>query len=428
MRKVVRITGLIVALGLYGCDAPSDDAKPPVAEAQLPAKPFINVTLTPAGQAAVQAQNAFTVDLYAAVAAKDTGDLLLSPASIVGALNLASAGARGTTAAAFAKALHSPADAHPGWGELLRASQIAAKDRIVSINNAIWIDKKTQIVPSYAALVQKHYGAALKGADLSGNPDASAAEINRWVARQTRNRIPAIIAPDAINSQTRVVLVNAAYFKGVWQAEFEKDYTQTEDFIRADATRIKMPLMHQTAWFRFWRAPGRFRAIAMPYREGETEMVAFLPDAPSGLPALEQKMKAGGLSGWIAKLKASEEKEVILTLPKFKLERDYELNEPLAALGLGVAFALGADFSAMGADTDGNGLYINRTVHRSFIELDEKGTVAAAVTSAEAGAAAAEISEPPPEFRADHPFLFLIRDTRTGAILFIGRFVGDARA
>jgi serpin B len=217
-----------------------------------------------------------------------------------------------------------------------------------------------------------------------------------------------------------MVLTNAIYFKGDWQTPFTKAYTEEDDFHLSPARNVKAPLMHLTEGFNYFDG-GKFQALEIPYESGDLSMIVFLPRDIGGLPALEELLTASHMKQWLDQLQPVP--EVILTLPKFQMTRQFGLAGTLAAMGMPRAFdAAAADFSGM---TGNHELFISAVIHKAFIDVNEKGTEAAAATAVVMEKAMAMPPRfqppPPPVFRADHPFIFLIRDNRSGGILFMGR-------
>jgi serpin B len=244
--------------------------------------------------------------------------------------------------------------------------------------------------------------------------------INQWIEQKTDNKIKDLLQPGVLNSRTKMVLTNAIYFKGDWQTPFEKAWTEEADFHLSPAKNVKAPLMHLTEGFDYFDG-GKFQALAIPYESGDLSMIVFLPRDVGGLPALEESMTASHMKQWLDQLQPIP--EVILTLPKFQMTRQFGLAGTLAAMGMPSAFdATAADFSGM---TGKRELLISAVIHKAYINVDEKGTEAAAATAVVMEKAMAMPPRfqppPPPVFRADHPFVFLIRDNRSGSILFLGR-------
>jgi serpin B len=223
---------------------------------------------------------------------------------------------------------------------------------------------------------------------------------------------------------TRLVLTNAIYFKGNWQDQFDKDSTQNEEFHLSATQFVMAPLMHRTGSYRYYDG-GTFQALELPYVGNELTTVVFLPKDTEGLPALEQSFTSAAAGDWLRKLEPVN--KVVLTLPRFTMTQQFELSSVLSKMGMPHAFTDAADFSGMTGKPD---FTISAAIHKAYIDVNETGTEAAAATSVvmRATMARQEFPEPPPiVFRADHPFLFLLRDTQSGSVLFLGRLADPTK-
>ena len=366
-----------------------------------------------------QESNAFAVDLYGKLKS-EPGNLFFSPASISGAFAMAYAGARGATASEMASTLHftlPPDRLHPSMGSLLATLNRARGSYELQMANRLWAEKDEHFLSDYTDLMKRNYSAGLQPVDFKANPEAARLLINNWVADQTRQKILNLVPAGAVTPLTRLILTNAIYFKAAWASKFTKAQTQSEDFHLSSTKTSKTDLMHQTRNGRYFRGPD-FQALALPYTQNELSMIVLLPDSPDGLPALEESLTAENLDKWIGSLAFQE--TIIVTFPRFKVTQDFELGSTLEALGMKQAFQRTADFSGITAD---KGLSISAAIHKAYIDVDEEGTEAAAATGGMIFTSIMRLAPPSPPivFRADHPFLFLIRDNSSGAILFLGR-------
>ena len=375
----------------------------------------------PADQAeAVEGNNAFAVALYSKLRTQ-SGNLFFSPVSVSTALAMTYAGARGGTASQMAKTLNftlTPDRLHPAMGALLNDLNAAHNGYQLHVANALWAQQGYKFLDDFLKLNKSDYGAGLNLLDFKGATEASRLTINQWVAHKTEDKITNLLQSGVLNTNTRLVLTNAIYFKGDWQAQFDKTATKDEDFHLSPAHNVKAPLMNRTGGYNYFNGTS-FQALELPYKSGELSMIAFLPNDVNGLPALEQSLTASNMKQWLVELRPVP--KVILTIPKFKLTRQFELQQTLGAMGMPAAFDRhAADFSGM---TGNRELSISAVIHKAFIDVDETGTEAAAATAVVMSRAMARPSNPapPPVFRADHPFVFLIRDNRSGSILFMGR-------
>jgi len=361
--------------------------------------------------------NAFAVDLYAKLR-EQKGNLFFSPYSISSALAMTYAGARGNTATQMAKVLHfdiEPDKLHAAYGALTGSLNAAGKagDFALSVANALWAQKGYAFLPDFLSLVEKSYDAKVMEADFQGNAEGSRKTINRWVERQTRDKIQDLIPQGVLNAMTRLVLTNAVYFKGNWVHPFKDRATSDGPFTLLGGDKVETPMMHQAERFGYLDTD-EFQALEMPYKGGMLAMAVFLPKKADGLPDFEKSLTADGLEAWLSKL---SRQEVIVTFPKFKTTSAFSLGDPLKAMGMADAFSGAADFSGMSTQER---FFIQAALHKAFVDVNERGTEAAAATAVIMGATAMP-PRPKPVFTADHPFLFLIRDTRSGTILFLGR-------
>ena len=370
--------------------------------------------------ALVTGNNTFALDLYGALR-KQEGNLFLSPFSISTALAMTYAGARGNTAAQMEQALHFEVKRehlHQAFAQLIE--QLGAQAREggyqLSVANALWGQQGAGFLEEFLNLTEKHYGAGLRQVDFAGAAEAARRTINAWVEKETQGKIKDLLQPGVLGALTRLVLTNAIYFKGTWASQFEEGATREEPFTLATGQQVKVPMMNKTEKFGYTEAED-FQALELPYAGDDLSMVVFLPRTVDGLPALEEKLSLENLERWLGGLRR---RQVQVSLPRFTMTSQFGLQEVLKSLGITDAFSLPpADFSGMNGRTD---LFISAVVHKAFVDVNEEGTEAAAATAVVAVTSAAR-PEPVPVFRADHPFIFLIRDTRSGSVLFMGRFM-----
>jgi serpin B len=387
----------------------------------LPEAPLMAQTTptpSPDQAALVEGNNAFAVDLYGQLR-KQNGNLFFSPESISTAFAMAFAGARGSTASEMAATFHfalPPDRLHPAMAELLSGLNSEHPGYQLRVANALWAEKDFRFLDDFLKLTTSDYGAGFNRVDFEAAPEAVRGTINQWVEQKTEEKIKDLLPAGSINATTRLVLTNAIYFKGDWQSPFKKATTVEEDFHLSAARTVKTSLMHLTARFNYFNG-GTFQALDIPYKSGELSMVVLLPNDVEGLAALEKLLTADALKQWLGQLRGGS--RVNLTLPKFKMTESFQLSKTLSELGMGEAFQKNAaDFSAMTGKRD---LWISAAIHKAYIDVDEEGTEAAAATGIEMRSSAVARVQPPIVFRADHPFLFLIRDNKSGGVLFMGR-------
>ena len=404
IRSMIGATALL----LMSCarTEPQPPEPPPPASAPAPV-----AVAAPAPADIVAGQTGFGVDLYRRLAAKP-GNVFLSPASISMALGMVYAGAEGETAAEMARALRYPGSgAHEGMADLLRKLPIDSEGRRVSIANALWVQRDFALKPGFLEQVRRHYGGGARPVDFVGAPAEAIATVNRWAEEQTAGRIKGILQRENINERTRLVLTNAVYFKADWLRPFQASQTRSRPFRPAGGGSVSLPMMRQRSLFRLLETPS-FEAVEMPYKGEELSMLIFLPRESSSLEQFEQGLEGEALSGWIDRLRASEPRDLELVVPKLEVETRASLVPPLQALDMTRAFT---QLAQLGGMSDAR-LYLSDVLHQTYLRVDEKGTEAAAVT-----AGLAEIVSMPREFHADRPFFFVIRDNRSGTLLFLGR-------
>lgn len=413
-----RLMHLILLFVLVGCSSGVT-----YASSQLPRE---NVNLSIAQLTPLtEGETKFAFDLYHTLPVD--GNVIFSPYSIHLAFGMVYAGARGETAEEIAKTLYYPQNIHPALNalsaELERRAQAASdeeKDTFqLHIANALWGQKDLRFQAEYLDLLAQHYGAGVHLADFQGAAEASRREINRWVAEQTHDRIREITPPGTIDALTRLVLVNAIYFKAAWEHAFDEKETQDAPFFLLDGTEVSVPMMHVEAPFRYAAGQG-WQAVALPYKGSQTEMVILVPEKGQ----FQQVRDSLNVARYQEILNAMEEKSVVLTLPKFTFESEMRLREKLAALGMKSAFdPEQADFSGIDGRRD---LFISEALHKAFIAVNEQGTEAAASTAIIFKLTAMPIPEDQVVLTIDRPFFYVIRDIPTGALLFMGQ-VTDPR-
>lgn len=260
--------------------------------------------------------------------------------------------------------------------------------------------------------MKETYGVSITPVDYADAPGEACKTINEWVESQTAEKIKDLIKESDLTPPPALVLVNAIYFKGDWESQFKKDQTRESDFTVPNGGTTKVPLMHQTGDFGY-KATGNMQILELPYTGKSLSMVVLLPRAADGLNEIENTLTPGNLRAWLSGLATQR---VNVAFPKFRIEWGVkDLKPTLKALGMKTAFIWRqADFSGM----DGTmSLFIGAVLHKAFVDVNEAGTEAAAATAVIMPRGMAHF----PDFRADHPFLFLIRDNATGSILFLGR-------
>jgi serpin B len=341
------------------------------------------------------------------------GNICFSPFSASLAMSMAYGGARGKTEAEMSNVLHvslPQSRYHQALGRLQshlgRVSRAGRAE--LSVANALWTQSGYDVLAPFLALAQKQYRANINQVDFATSHQNARKELNKWVEQRTRRRITDLIGPGVFDPDTRVALVNAMYFRGRWAAKFDKRDTTLMPFAVRFGETVNIPMMRQTQTFRY-ADNDVLQVLELPYVGKNLAMLLFLPKDPTGLAELEAGMTVNTVTNWISGL-ASE--EVTVFVPRFSVTSSFLLSDALSRLGMPSAFGPKADFSGMNGK---NTLFLSAVLHKAGIDVDEVGTTAWAATAAVA------TESIPDTFRADHPFIFIVHDTISGTILFMGR-------
>ncbi|NXA98499.1 SPB10 protein, partial [Melanocharis versteri] len=395
----------------------------------------------------------FTVDLFNKLNETNKGkNIFFSPWSISAALALTYLGAKGTTATEMAEVLHftqgagaaasssvarpsrgrpkrrkldpeseQAADIHSGFKKLLTAVNKPRSTYSLRSANRIYVEKTFLVLPTYIQLSKNYYKAEPQKVNFTTAPEQSRKEINTWVEKQTEGKIKNLLGPRDVTNSTKLILINAIYFKAEWEVKFKAGDTELQPFrLSKNKTKpVKMMYMRKTFPVLIMEAMN-FKMIELPYVKRELSMFILLPDDikdnTTGLEQLERELTYEKLSEWMDSKKMTETL-VDLYLPKFKMEERYDLSDNLTSMGMRSAFSSNANFSGMAEDK----LVISKVFHKSFVAVDEKGTEAAAATAVITELTSAHVSHVL-KFRVDHPFYFFIRHNKSKSILFFGRF------
>jgi serpin B len=398
---------LSVLIGLWSL--PSVQA----AEAARPA-----MTLT-------QGNTRFALELYQQIRDEGGGNVFFSPYSISTALGLTYVGARGETASEMARVMHFDLPTETlarAFADLAnRFEAVQAKKQVqLAVANSLWPQQGSRLRPEFLDLCQRQFHARVCLLDYVKAREAARQAINGWVEKKTQDKIKALLQPDDLTALTRLVLCNAIYFKGDWAKQFDPKATRPAPFFLAPGRSVDVSLMHQKARVKALTRDG-FHVVELPYAGGDLSMIVLLPEAVDGLPRLEQQLRAETLREWLDQMDRSPAREAQIYLPRFKANFRVDLGRALEAMGMRLAFTSDADFS--GIDRT-NRLCISKVIHQAFVDVNEQGTEAAAATAVIADRAPAP---PALVFRADHPFLFLIREKLTGSFLFAGRIADPSK-
>jgi serpin B len=404
-----RAAAFLLISGLAGCAAvpPPEPAEREEARAEFPTGP----------ETVAQGSTDFGLSLYKRLG-EENGNIFLSPTSLSTAFGLAYAGARGETAQQMAEVLRFPGPPerlHSQMGEMLGQMRLDLPGRKLTVANALWVEQKFPLRAEYRQTLSRFYGAEPTQVNFVSRPDSAVAQINRWAEENTAGKIRNLLSRDDINDLTRLYLTNTVYFKGDWLKKFEKHDTRQQPFHPRGGAPFETAFMNQTGRFRHLDK-GAFQALELPYKGEELSMMVFLPKQRDGLPALEREMDGARLNEWVNELRSSEPTTVELSLPKLKLEEKYRLKPQLIAMGMRRAFTDKAEFEGISSEGP---LFIYSVIHQTFLAVDEEGTEAAAATAIGIQLSGARLVET--RFIADRPFFFLIRDNRSGSVVFMGR-------
>ena len=390
---------------------------------------------TPAASDTAGRNTAFAADLYTQLNKTNADqNLFLSPYSISAALGMTAQGAKGKTADQMNKVLNIGGDFQAGMAEITQALNPKNAPFELSVANALWVDQTFPLAAGFVADAKKNYDAGVIGVDFIRNAEPARQQINNAIAAQTHDKIKDLIPNGAVNSNTRLVLTNAIYFKGTWQTPFPKEATTEQPFHAAGGMDVKVPMMKssESAMYTYGEtndaqilslpykgaaaapAGGRAARGGAPAGPSTLSMLIILPKKVDGLADIEKQATAANLTKWATGLRRQT---VQVFLPRFTMTTKFKLSKELQALGMTDAFTDAADFSGICASAS-NKLAITAVLHKAFVEVNEEGTEAAAATGVIVGITA--MPTRPIEFRADYPFLFMIRHEPTGSILFMG--------
>uniref|UniRef100_G3NAW7 Leukocyte elastase inhibitor n=1 Tax=Gasterosteus aculeatus TaxID=69293 RepID=G3NAW7_GASAC len=371
-----------------------------------------------------KANTTFSLALLKKFGDKDkTANVFYSPFSISSALAMVMLGAKGNTATQMSECLKTQGcqdDVHVSFAQLLSELNKAGAPYALSVANRLYGEKSYEFVEDYLGSTKKHYSAELEAVDFVSGSEAARLNINKWVHEQTQGKIKDLLAEGLLDEYTRLVLVNAIYFKGNWNKKFQESATQDVKFRinKNQTTSVKM--MHQKSKFPVTYIPeANCQVLEMPYKGMELSMLIFLPsdieDSTTGLEKLEKALTYDNFVDW-TRPDMMNEVEIRVGLPRFKMEENYDMKNVLVSMGMVDAFdPVMCDFSGM---APGNDLVLSKVVHKAFVEVNEEGTEAAAATAA---IMMLRMSMPA-SFIADHPFLFFIRHNPSMSILFAGRY------
>ncbi|XP_004700028.1 serpin B6 [Echinops telfairi] len=369
-----------------------------------------------------EANSTFALSLLQKLGENNSRNVFFSPMSISSALAMVWMGAKGNTAIQMSQALSlnkSPGgggDVHQGFQSLLTEVNKTGTQYLLRTANGLFGEKTCDFLSSFKDSCHKFYQAEMEELDFAHATEEARKHINTWVAKKTEDKITELLAPGTVDSMTNLVLVNAIYFKGTWNHQFNKEHTKERPFKINKKEEKLVQMMFKKSTFKMTYIGEIFtKILVLPYVMKELNMIIMLPDEGTELSTLEKELTYEKFVEW-TRPDMLDEEEVEVFLPRFKLEERYDMEDVLRSLGMTDAFDQGkADFSGISSRRS---LHLSKVVHKAFVEVNEEGTEAAAATAAVMMMRCIRIT---PRFCADHPFLFFIHHTKTKEILFCGR-------
>ncbi|KAL1785010.1 serpin B6 isoform X1 [Sigmodon hispidus] len=370
-----------------------------------------------------EANGTFALNLLKILGENSSENVFFSPTSISSALAMVCMGARGSTASQMMQALsldkcsgNGDGDVHRAFQSLLSEVNKTGTQYLLKTANRLFGDRTCDILASFKDLCRKFYEAEMEELDFRGDTEQSRQRINTWVAERTEDKIKELLSPGTVNPDTMMVLVNAIYFKGNWEKQFNKEDTREMPFKVTKDVEKPVQMMFKKSTFKMTYIGEIFtKILLLPYVGLELNMIIMLPDENVDLNMVEKEITYEKFIEWTRPDKMDEE-EVEVFFPRFKLEENYDLKDVLCKLGMTDAFEHSADFSGISSKA---GLFLSKVVHKAFVEVNEEGTEAEAATAAIMMLRCIRVT---PRFCADHPFLFFIQHAKTNEILFCGRF------
>jgi len=359
----------------------------------------------------------FSVDLYKQIKSEAINQFY-SPISVCSALAMTYAGASGETLKQMSKTLYFSTN----QDELHKSYEILFKNLTdentegvkLKIANSLWLQENMKINTEYLSITNKYYDAGVIPVNFITEPEKSRITINNWVEKNTNNKILNLLPDGSIHSQTRMVLVNAIYFKGQWDKPFDKNLNTTDIFFVYKTCKTNATFMNNHINSSYYE-DNQLSIAEIPYADQNQSLVIILPKENYGLEEIEKIFEKGLIETYFGKM---EQKRITLSIPKFKTESTYDLKDYLSKMGMPIAFTNNADFSGITGDRS---LAIDKVIHKAYIDVNEEGTEAAAATAVTMRKTAMLLDEV--IFKADHPFIYLIRDNETNTILFVGRLM-----
>jgi serpin B len=373
-------------------------------------------------QTVVNANNKFAFDLYSELDKSKNENIFYSPYSVSAALAMIYEGARGQTAEEIKSVFHFPENniLRPNFAAIYNKINKRVKDCELRTGNALWVQQDYPLLEDYISRVKKYYGGKAANLDFIGETEKSRQTINNFIEKQTNKKIKNLLSSDFLNNLTRLVLTNAIYFKGTWECRFDKSNTREQDFKITPTNIVKTQMMYiDNKKTKFNYADLKdLQILELPYKGEKISMLILLPI--ENLDNIESTLTTEKLSEYKSQMQETELSEIYL--PKFEFDTKYFIKETLSAMGMPTAFGH-ADFSGMSRMNGMKNLFIDQIIHQAYIKVDEEGTEAAGTTEI----AITEGLADDLIFNANHPFIFVIQEKKTGNILFLGRVIDPTK-
>lgn len=416
-RRYVLAAASVMLMGVIGCSQLNNTNNSALAESQAPRteSPVLDKTAS-VDTKLVSANTKFGFKLFSQLLVKDNNkNIFVSPSSIAFALAMTYNGASGSTQEAMAKTLELQGmdlqEINYNYADLKASLENPDSEVKLNIANSLWADQNANLKPGFVQNNQEFYQAKVTNLNFT---DAAAPNIiNNWVRENTQGKIDKIV--DKIDPDRVLFLLNAIYFKGSWTKEFKQYKTAEFPFYLSSGEEKQHPMMSQSGEYKYYETD-KFQAVSLPYGDGRVSFYVFLPKENSNLESFYESLSAANWEKWMSQFAL---REGSVRLPRFKMDYEATLNDALSALGMKEAFTNNANFSEMG-----NNLKISQVKHKTFVEVNEEGTEAAATTSVGIQLTSAKLpSQKPFEIIVNRPFFCTIRDNQTGSVLFMGSIV-----
>lgn len=415
--RVFLAFALICAFALHGQQLPDAEEAPPPPKETL---------LEDSIHSMVHGNNTFAFALFNQLKG-NPGNLFFSPYGITSAMAIPYAGAKGGTQSQMQATLHYLPQMDnldlslEAFGKkLTKQAMLGPNELKLFMANGLWVQRNMQLENDFLERIRRYFGSIVRQVDFIHNAEAARLNINEWVREGTQGRITNLVERGDIGPDTRLVVISSIFMKGVWEFPFDPTLTTLTPFFLDAKTTLTVPMMNMTKRLRFAQQP-QFALLELNYGSSfqsstQLAMYILLPNALDGIAQVESSVVSGDFNDWVKKLQFER---VLVSLPRFKYSTGFDLTAALKQMGMAGAFSDLADFTGIYA---GGSLALSKVLHKAFISVDEKGTEAVAATAVSINMTAMPEEKPPVVFKADHPFVFIIVERTSGAILFMGRY------